>query len=401
MSPNRRLVAAITALATVVVIAGMVPAATADDLEDQLDDVRHQIDALSDQIDSAAANSTNLAGDVRAARARMDEVVATIDALDHELGLVRAQLAVKERGLREARTGLHEQYQVLAITRTELAAARADVAAWAVETYMSAGSGVPEIAFSATAWNDLILAIGYLERVTESGAVAAQRFEVLLSDEERTGTEIEATEAALTAEVVSLDATRGEMERVQAELDAKRVELEAELEQQRSLLAAVEAQIAELEGELADLEKEENGIRTLIAERATTGGRAPGQLVRPVPGATSSGFGLRYHPILAYPRMHNGVDMNCNSGDSIVAAEAGTVILAGVKGGFGRTVLVDHGGGMVTLYAHQSGYAVSTGDKVGAGEVVGYCGSTGLSTGPHLHFEVRLSGEAVNPAGYL
>ena len=398
MSRNRRLVATLAAL---VVVAGIVPAAAADDLDHQLDDVRHEIDALSEQIDSAAANSTSLAGDVRAATARMDEVVATLDALDDELGLLRAQLAVKEGALREARTGLHEQYQVLAITRTELAAARADVAAWAVETYMSAGSGVPEIAFSATAWNDLILAIGYLERVTESGAVAAQRFEVLLSDEERTGTEIEATEAALTAEVVSLDATRGEMERIQAELDAKRVELEAELEQQRSLLAAVEAQIAELEGELAALETEENGIRTLIAERATTGGRAPGQLVRPVPGAISSGFGLRYHPILAYPRMHNGVDMNCNSGDAIVAAEAGTVILAAVKGGFGRTVMVDHGGGMVTLYAHQSGYAISTGDKVSASQVIGYCGLMGLSTGPHLHFEVRLNGEAVNPAGYL
>ena len=398
MSANRRLVAALAAL---VVIAGIVPAATADDLDHQLDDVRHEIDALSEQIDSAAANSTSLAGDVRAATARMDEVVATLDALDDELGLVRAQLAVKEGALRETRTGLHEQYQVLAITRTELAAARADVAAWAVETYMSAGSGVPEIAFSATAWNDMILAIGYLERVTESGAVAAQRFEVLLSDEERTGTEIEATEAALTAEVVSLDATRGEMERIQAELDAKRVELEAELERQRSLLAAVGAQIAELEGELAALETEESGIRKLIAERATTGGRTPGQLVRPVPGAISSGFGLRFHPILAYPRMHNGIDMNCNSGDSIVAAEAGTVILAAVKGGFGRTVMVDHGGGMVTLYAHQSGYAVSAGDKVGVGQIIGYCGSTGLSTGPHLHFEVRLNGEAVNPADYL
>jgi murein DD-endopeptidase MepM/ murein hydrolase activator NlpD len=99
--------------------------------------------------------------------------------------------------------------------------------------------------------------------------------------------------------------------------------------------------------------------------------------------------------------MHNGIDMNCNSGDSIVAAEAGTVILAAVKGGFGRTVMVDHGGGMVTLYAHQSGYAVSAGDKVGVGQIIGYCGSTGLSTGPHLHFEVRLAGEAVNPAGYL
>ena len=104
MSLNRRLVAALAAL---VVIAGIVPAATADDLDHQLDDVRHEIDALSEQIDSAAANSTSLAGDVRAATARMDEVVATLGALDDELGLVRAQLAVKEGALREAQKRAH------------------------------------------------------------------------------------------------------------------------------------------------------------------------------------------------------------------------------------------------------------------------------------------------------
>jgi len=124
-------------------------------------------------------------------------------------------------------------------------------------------------------------------------------------------------------------------------------------------------------------------------------------LVRPVPGVIESGFGPRFHPILGYSRMHNGLDMHCGSGDAIVAAEAGTVILAGTKGGFGKTIMIDHGGGMVTLYAHQSGYAVSTGDSVGAGQVVGYCGSTGLSTGPHLHFEVRINGDPVNPANYL
>ena len=83
-----------------------------------------------------------------------------------------------------------------------------------------------------------------------------------------------------------------------------------------------------------------------------------------------------------------------NPGDKLV-------ILAGVKGGFGNTVMIDHGGGLVTLYAHQSGFAVSTGQTVSAGQVVGYCGSTGLSTSPHLHFEVRMGGDPKNPANYL
>ena len=398
MSRRRRIAAA---LSTVLVIGIGAPVATADDLDTDLDEVRHRIDSLGDQIDAATASRSGLASDVKASSARMNEVVAALDEIGNELGLVRAQLVVKERSLREARTGLHEQYQLLAVTRTELDSARVDAAAWAVEVYMSAGTQAPQVAFTATAWNDVVLGIGYLESITNSGAESVDLFESLLAREEQIGTEVEAIERALAQEVVSLEATSGDLEELEAELAAKAEELQEELDRQRKLLANVESEIGELEGELAALEREEDSIRSLIAARSSSAGHAPGRLHRPVPGATSSGFGLRYHPILGYTRMHNGADMNCNAGDSIVAAGDGTVIFAAIKGGFGKTVMIDHGGGMVTLYAHQSGYAVSTGASVGAGQTIGYCGSTGLSTSPHLHFEVRVSGDPQNPANYL
>ena len=398
MSRARRFAAALLAF---LVVAAVVPAATADDLDDDLSDVRQRINALSSQMDAATASKSQLAGDVRAATARMDEVLASLEALGDDLGLLKAQLVVKERALSQAQTRLHEQYQVLAQTRSDLDLARAEAEAWAIETYMSAGSGAPDVAFSATAWNDVILGLGYLEQITASGVATVGAFEGLLGEEEQVGTEIAATEAALAEEVISLEETEAKLEALEAELDAKSEELRAEVERQRALLAQVEAEIAEMEGELAGLEKEESSIRSVIAERSSVGGRAPGRLVRPVPGAIGSGFGPRYHPILGYTRMHNGVDMSCSSGEAIVAAEDGVVILAGAKGGFGNTVMVDHGGGMVTLYAHQSGYAVSSGQTVTAGQVVGYCGSTGLSTEPHLHFEVRVNGDPRNPAGYL
>jgi len=388
-------------MVTVLTVAAFVPAATADELDDDLNEVRQRIEALSGQIDTAASSRSSLAGDVKAATVRMDEMLAALDALRDEMGLLQAELVVKERALSRAQTKLHEQYQVLAQTRSHLEGARTDAASWAVETYMSAGSGAPDVAFSATAWNDVVLGIGYLEQITESGIETVGVFETLLGEEERVGAEVEAAEAALAEEVVLLEETQGELQTLESELDAKSEELRAEVDRQRALLASVEAEISELEGELAALEKEEGSIRAVIAERSSVGGRAPGQLVRPVPGAISSGFGPRLHPILGFSRMHNGVDMNCGSGDAIVAAEAGVVILAGVKGGFGKTVMIDHGGGMVTLYAHQSGYAVSSGERVSAGQVVGYCGSTGLSTSPHLHFEVRILGDPRDPAGYL
>ena len=93
--------------------------------------------------------------------------------------------------------------------------------------------------------------------------------------------------------------------------------------------------------------------------------------------------------------------MNGGSGQAIVSASSGTVIFSGVKGGYGNTIMVDHGGGMVTLYGHQSKFAVSAGQSVKRGQTIGYVGSTGVSTGPHLHFEVRINGNPVNPAKYL
>jgi murein DD-endopeptidase MepM/ murein hydrolase activator NlpD len=385
----------------VLLLAAISPAATADDLDDDLADVRARIAALGDQIDAAGASRSSVLADVEAAAARMDGLVASIDALRDDLASVRARLAAQEQSLREARIRLSAQYQVLAETRSELDAAREDARAWAAEVYMSAGNGAPSVVFSAAAWQDVVLGIGYLETITARGDAAVDRFEVLAGVEERIGRQAEADEAALVDNVSALEATKTEMESLHADLDAKRREAEAELQRQQALLASVDGEIANMEGELAALEKEEDSVRALIAARATTGGRAPGKLYRPVPGPIGSGFGPRFHPILGYVRMHNGVDMACATGDPIHAAGAGTVILAGVKGGYGNAVMIDHGGGMVTLYGHQSALAVSEGDRVDAGQVIGSCGSTGLSTEPHLHFEVRIGGVPKNPAGYL
>ena len=126
-------------------------------------------------------------------------------------------------------------------------------------------------------------------------------------------------------------------------------------------------------------------------------GESKGALSRPVNGGVTSGFGSRRHPILGYRRMHSGLDFKAGYGAPIYAVSDGTVTLAGRKGGYGNFVQINHGGGLGSGYGHMSRFAVSSGSRVRRGQIIGYVGSTGLSTGPHLHYELYSGGRAVNP----
>jgi murein DD-endopeptidase MepM/ murein hydrolase activator NlpD len=394
---RRLLVAALTA----VLVFAVVPAVGADDLDRDLQSVRNRIESLSDEIDATSASRSALARDIQETAERMDEVLESIASVRMDVLTVASELAQKQRALREVRSDLHATYQSLALTRSELGAARVDAAHYAIETYMSAGLGVPTVALSVAAWNDIGIGLAYLDQISASGTESIQRFESLLVDERRASDTVAAHEVTLSLDLAALETAEKRLGSLQNELQRSNEALQEEYRRQRALLASYDAEIEEIEGEIAALDREQSSIKQLIEERSVAAGAAPGSLVRPVPGGISSGFGPRIHPIYGYSLMHNGVDMNGAMGQEIVAAAAGTVFFAGVKGGYGNSIMIDHGGGMVTLYAHQSRFAVSAGRKVSAGQVIGYVGSTGASTGPHLHFEVRINGNPVNPMNYL
>lgn len=199
--------------------------------------------------------------------------------------------------------------------------------------------------------------------------------------------------------------------------------IEAQLEQQRDqqLQLAIEAQQAALEQqgllELAGLQRSayEQRIAELTASSGSIGAtlkqRQAGQVLpaittgilsHPIPNAImTSPFGPRLHPIYGIVKMHNGVDFDAAIGQPMRAAADGQVVIASTQGGYGNCVVIDHGNGIATLYAHLTAYAVQVGDQVRRGQPVGFAGSTGASTGPHLHFEVRIFGDPVNPLPYL
>jgi len=380
---------------------GVAPSVQAGDAAVDLQSVRKRIESLSSEIDTVTSNRTALAGEIQATQQRMNEVLDSMASLREEVLALEGELTRKKHALRDVRTDLSAQYQALALTRTDLDVAREDAVQYAIESYMGAGLGVPTVAISAREWTDIGIGLAYMDRASESGARTVDRFESLLIDEETEKARISGKETALAGDVEGLKTTEKSLGHLQNELQRSSDALQEEYRKQRSLLDTYDSQIGEIEGELASLEKEQASIKKLIAQQARAAGAAPGTLIRPVPGVITSGFGPRVHPIYGYTRMHNGVDMNAGMGQQIVAAADGTVFFAAVKGGYGNSIMIDHGGGMVTLYAHQSKFAVHVGDRVKAGQVIGYAGSTGVSTGPHLHFEVRINGKPVNPIKYF
>jgi murein DD-endopeptidase MepM/ murein hydrolase activator NlpD len=146
-----------------------------------------------------------------------------------------------------------------------------------------------------------------------------------------------------------------------------------------------------------ELMKWTDGRHVIWVNADGVGGEAQGTMARPVSGRVTSPFGERFHPILGYERMHKGVDLAAAYGSPIVAAADGRVVSTGWHGGYGQQVAIAHGEGLQTTYGHMSRIAAYAGEMVRRGQIIGYVGSTGLSTGPHLHFEVTKNGRAVNP----
>jgi murein DD-endopeptidase MepM/ murein hydrolase activator NlpD len=246
-----------------------------------------------------------------------------------------------------------------------------------------------------------------LRRSTLIGSVQADAGDVLedmrVLAEQQVLAQAEAD--AAVAEAVALQA---EVTRVLAELELQRQtqdELRAEMARRTSDWENQVAELAAADAELTAFIQAEQARRA--AESQAAGALAPASATSaqgfqwPIAGRIGSPFGYRVHPIFGTRRLHTGVDIGAPSGTPIHAAKAGVVIHAGWRGGYGNTVMVEHEGGVVTLYAHMTRTASAVGQTVLGGDVIGYVGSTGNSTGPHLHLEVRVGGQPVDPAPYL
>lgn len=211
--------------------------------------------------------------------------------------------------------------------------------------------------------------------------------------------EIEGDRAILQARLDELEVSRQEAEQLRAEVAERIADWVTLRDEMQAADEAATAEIARLEEQRRRAEEEERRRNENYQPPANVGEFVVTH--RPVPGRITSQFGGRVHPIFGTVRMHYGVDMDGDTGEPIEAAASGVVLSSGWRNGYGYTVVLSHGGGVTTLYAHQSELLVSAGDSVVGGQTIGRLGSTGWSTGPHLHFEIRVNSAAIDPAPFL
>ncbi|WKT82856.1 MULTISPECIES: M23 family metallopeptidase [unclassified Thermosynechococcus] len=321
-----------------------------------------------------------------AASDRLESLETNVDTTTQQLMAASDRLQAAEKLLKD----LKEQQQTLS-QRYEASVAVISDRLRRLQRYRE----IPQWAmvFEAETLNDWFEQQGRLRQVYERDR---QHLAALVRDRER----LQQQERQIQMQQRFIQALRQQLQQQQAIYEreaANQRQLIARLRSDRQALASIEAQLA----------RDSAAIQQLINQRLgyVPRGAPPlprsGRLAYPIQAPLTSPFGWRIHPILGTQRFHAGVDFGADFGTLIFAAEAGTVIFAGWSGGYGQTVILDHGGGMTTLYAHAQRLLVREGEFVRQGQPIAEVGSTGLSTGPHLHFEVRLNGEPSDPLAYL
>ena len=369
--------------------------------EERLSEIEREIKELNARIAAERGERAEVQSELAAAEVRMAEVRAQLVDAEERLAEVETSIATTEQLLVDIGAQISDLKQQLAEIRLEVRDTRRLIRERAVELYMAGGAGLSSLVFTTADVSEVELGMEYAGDVIADSEAVINSLEVLRSQEQQHQDAVTARQVETEELLAGLEARRGELADYRADVEARRQQVEDELGKAQILLARVNREISEFEGEVSALEKESDQIAAELAARQTRESESPGIIGWPINAAVGSYFGYRVHPIFGTKKLHTGIDLNAGAGTAIKAAEAGTVIMARTWGGYGRAIVIDHGGGLSTLYAHQSSMLVSEGQKVARGDVIGYVGCTGYCTGPHLHFETREWGTPVDPMKYL
>lgn len=374
--------------------------AYADDLDDQVQDLQGQIDSSrleqenwQQVIEDVSAKLKQIQADLDAANARLQSIQTKQAEINAQIAQTQNEIVKMEAYLKTRQDMLNRRVRAI---------------------YMHGQLNYLEVILGANSFSDFANRVELLKRVIRSD------YNLILEIQKQKAA-IEAKKAQLEEDKRQLDALAAEAEKTRQEIAKKKAEQQKVLDAAKSNKAAAAQMEQDLNAQLAS-------VRNLIQQRLAAaeaarqaaqqqaasddegggGGGSDDNYVQgtgamgwPCSGPITSPFGYRTHPIFGTTIFHAGIDIGVDYGTPIHAADSGVVVYSGWISGYGNAVIIDHGGGISTLYGHNQSLAVSEGQSVSKGSVIAYAGSTGNSTGPHCHFEVDVNGSPVNPMGYL
>ena len=394
MKKTRKLRIVCAALAVFVTVAALLPGISGTDA---LAVSQSQIDALEEQRDALRAEREEMQAGIDELESQQADVLQQKAALDAQNEVYRQEIELIEEQV-SLYTQLVEQkrQEVELATQAEseqLATYRRHVRAMEENgryTYLS-------ILFGSRSLGELMSNLDMIGEIMEADqrsyeqyTAAREQSEQIQAEYETMLTELDSRQSELETEKAALEVQIDEATQMIVDLEAQLETDRAAYEEQLAKEAALEADIQEM---IAELERQE-AANSIVST---------GTYIWPLPGySPGSAYGWRIHPIWGDRRFHAGEDIGAPMGTPILAADSGLVTVIPDNGnGYGNYIMINHGGGRVTLYAHMSGFAVSNGATVTQGQTIGYVGSTGNSTGPHLHFEVRVNGATTDPKQYF
>jgi len=348
---------------------------TIKELQGNLLEVREELDAARDEYDQAVKELKALESQIATLEAQIAETEEEIETLQAQImeysnqlfelneRIVRLEIEIFDQG-----SALNKRLRIM---------------------YMTGEQSMLAVLLNSESFVDLLYNMEMVRKIHESDVAFLAELEAKLDEVEQKKAEVRRIEDTLKDQQTALQIFKDQ-------LDEDKAALAVAKRRVQQIRDAAAAEIDRLEKESKRIEQE------LVNMTSQWGDYAGGAMAWPVLGPVTSEFGMRYHPVTGRYVMHNGIDIGVKTGTPVHAAADGLVYFSGWNtGGYGYLVMIDNGSKIVTMYAHNSALAVSAGQVVHRGDIIAYAGSTGMSTGPHVHFEVRVSGTPQNPRGWL
>lgn len=364
------------------ILANSVPLAVLGSSASELKKIQLEQKKIKDQLNLVKKNK-------KLNETKQKDIIGRINGIEVQIGTLENQVDTLGKDIIETEQDINAKSVALKIAENNIGNKKDTLNARLRVMYKTGSVGYIEVLLGSNDFGDLMTRIDTVRKIFLHDTNMIQFLMEQRDIIEQTKTDLEVYKNRLKQKV-------NEKEAAQANLNVKVGELATAKQQLAADYKALEAQEDALKAEADKVTK-------LLASMKVTQKYVGGVMSWPVPASSriTSSFGYRIHPILKTKKLHTGIDIGVASNSNVIAAQAGKVIHSGWLGGYGKVLIIDHGGGIATLYAHNNTLLVSVGSKVTRGQVIAKSGSTGLSTGPHVHFEVRVNGAYVDPMKYV